>query len=186
MHGSPPNGGSKLNLGISPANLLINQGVMATLQERRLGYHSRAGLEPGTSRFPTLRINHYAARGIWLQLTPARSELPGCRVGSSELPGWPGLRTHQRRNEVRVRWTRLARSESVGWPSRQLFGPPCPSSAIDSRVGCNPVSESSAGSPAEYRRRRRPTSRWIRGIKRRARDERGGGSAGGGPQRARV
>jgi hypothetical protein len=23
---------------------------MATLQERRLGYHSRAGLEPGTSR----------------------------------------------------------------------------------------------------------------------------------------
>jgi hypothetical protein len=37
---------------------------MATLQERRLGYPSRAGLEPGTSRFSTLRINHCAARGI--------------------------------------------------------------------------------------------------------------------------
>jgi hypothetical protein len=37
---------------------------MATLQERHLGYHSRAGLEPGTSGFSTLRINHYAARGI--------------------------------------------------------------------------------------------------------------------------
>jgi hypothetical protein len=48
----------------SPANLLINQGVMATLQERRLGYHARADLEPGTSGFSTLRINHYAARGI--------------------------------------------------------------------------------------------------------------------------
>jgi hypothetical protein len=35
---------------------------MATLQERRLGYHSRAGLEPRTSRFSTLRLNHYAAR----------------------------------------------------------------------------------------------------------------------------
>jgi hypothetical protein len=49
-----------LKLGDSPANLLINHGVMATLQERRLRYHSRAGLEPGTSRFSTLRINHYA------------------------------------------------------------------------------------------------------------------------------
>jgi hypothetical protein len=55
---------TKIKLGDSPANLLINQGVMATLQERRLGYHSRAGLEPGTSGFSTLRINHYAARGI--------------------------------------------------------------------------------------------------------------------------
>jgi hypothetical protein len=51
-------------LGDSPANLLINQGVVATLQERRLGYHSRVGLEPGTSGFSTLRINHYAARAI--------------------------------------------------------------------------------------------------------------------------
>ncbi len=41
------------------------KGVMATLQERgRLGYHSQAGLEPGTSRFLTLRLNHYAARGM--------------------------------------------------------------------------------------------------------------------------
>jgi hypothetical protein len=42
---------------------------MAILQEHRLGYHSRAGLEPGTwpkilARFSTLRLNHYAARGI--------------------------------------------------------------------------------------------------------------------------
>jgi hypothetical protein len=35
---------------------------MATVQERRLGYHSQAGLEPGTSRFSTLLLNHYAAR----------------------------------------------------------------------------------------------------------------------------
>jgi hypothetical protein len=54
----------RYKLGDSPANLLINRGVMTTLQERRLGYHSRAGLEPGTSRFSTLRINYYAARGI--------------------------------------------------------------------------------------------------------------------------
>jgi hypothetical protein len=51
-------------LGDSPANSLINQGVMATLQERRLGYNSQAGLEPGNSRFSTLRLNYYAARGI--------------------------------------------------------------------------------------------------------------------------
>jgi hypothetical protein len=51
------------NLGILQPIVLINKGVMATLQERRLGYHSRVGLEPGTSRFSTLRINHYAARG---------------------------------------------------------------------------------------------------------------------------
>jgi hypothetical protein len=38
---------------------------MATLQERRLGYHSLAGLEPGTSRFSTLHLNHYAARGMY-------------------------------------------------------------------------------------------------------------------------
>ncbi len=57
-------GGCYEKLGDFPANLLINQGVMATLQERRLGYHSRAGLEPGTSRFSTLRIKHYAARGM--------------------------------------------------------------------------------------------------------------------------
>ncbi len=55
-----------VNLGI-PQPILINQGVMATLQERRLGYHSRAGLEPGTSslRFFTLLINHYAAWGMY-------------------------------------------------------------------------------------------------------------------------
>jgi hypothetical protein len=44
----------RLKVRYSPANLSINQGVMATLQECRLGYHSRAaraGLEPGTSRF---------------------------------------------------------------------------------------------------------------------------------------
>jgi hypothetical protein len=49
--------------GESPANSLINQGVMATLQERRLGYHSRAILEPKTSGFLIPRINHYATRG---------------------------------------------------------------------------------------------------------------------------
>jgi hypothetical protein len=37
---------------------------LATLQERRLGYHSRAGLEPGTSRFSTRRISHYAAARV--------------------------------------------------------------------------------------------------------------------------
>jgi hypothetical protein len=37
---------------------------MATLQERSLGYHSQAGLEPGTSRFLILCLNHYAALGM--------------------------------------------------------------------------------------------------------------------------
>jgi hypothetical protein len=59
-----PLGDSPDTLGNSPANLLISQGVMATLQERRLGYHSRAGLEPGISGVSSLRINHYAARGM--------------------------------------------------------------------------------------------------------------------------
>jgi hypothetical protein len=45
---------------------------MATLLERRLGYHSRAGLEPGTSKFATLRLNHYAARGMQYY-SPSRS-----------------------------------------------------------------------------------------------------------------
>ena len=38
---------------------------MAALQEHRQGYNSRAGLEPGTSRFSTLHINHYAIQGIY-------------------------------------------------------------------------------------------------------------------------
>jgi hypothetical protein len=59
---------SFLKLGDSPANSLISQGFMATLQERRLGYHSRAGLEPGTSRFLTLCLSHYAARGVFLKI----------------------------------------------------------------------------------------------------------------------
>jgi hypothetical protein len=49
---------------------------MATLQERRLGYHSRAGLEPGTSGFSTLRINHYAARGIQRIYPENRIKIP--------------------------------------------------------------------------------------------------------------
>jgi hypothetical protein len=86
-------------LGDSPANLLINQGVMATLQERRLGYHSRAGLEPGTSGFSTLRINHYAARGM---------RIPDLRLGRPStwttlyiegrslcLPVYPGQRDRE-------------------------------------------------------------------------------------------
>jgi hypothetical protein len=51
------------NLGIPQPIYSSTKGVMATLQERRLGYHSREGLEPGTSRFSTLRLNHYATRG---------------------------------------------------------------------------------------------------------------------------
>jgi hypothetical protein len=70
------NSGFFQKLGDSPANLLINQGVMATLQERRLGYHSRAGLEPGTSGFSTLRINHYAARGIQRIYPENRIKIP--------------------------------------------------------------------------------------------------------------
>ena len=74
-------------LGDSPANFLINRGVMATLQERRLGYHSRAGLEPGTSRFSTLRINHYAAWGMTQTAfaTVTHSEGPGTRTEAARL-----------------------------------------------------------------------------------------------------
>jgi hypothetical protein len=49
---------------------------MATLQERRLGYHSRAGLEPEPSRFSTLRLNHYAARGICVRACECVHVLP--------------------------------------------------------------------------------------------------------------
>jgi hypothetical protein len=42
-----------INLGFH-GQLKINRGVTATLQELRLGYHSRAGLEPGTSGSSTL------------------------------------------------------------------------------------------------------------------------------------
>jgi hypothetical protein len=53
----------KKKLWDSQVKLLCCQGVVSALPERRLGYHSRAGIEPGTSEFSTLRINHYAARG---------------------------------------------------------------------------------------------------------------------------
>jgi hypothetical protein len=50
------------NLGIPQPIFLSTK--MATLQELRLGYHSRVGLEPGNSGFSTLHIDHYATRGI--------------------------------------------------------------------------------------------------------------------------
>jgi hypothetical protein len=63
---------------------------MATLQERRLGYHSRAGLEPGTSRFSTLRINHCATRGISSSPPTGRGHRTGARAraghSSATLP----------------------------------------------------------------------------------------------------
>jgi hypothetical protein len=71
---------------------------MATLQERRLGYHSRAGLEPGTSRFSTLRINHYAARGMYGFLEAVEIESNGpvaisrgerSSRGMGHDPRWP-------------------------------------------------------------------------------------------------
>ena len=53
------------DMGIPQPVYESTKGVMATLQERgRLGYHSQAGLEPENSRFSTLCINHYDARGI--------------------------------------------------------------------------------------------------------------------------
>jgi hypothetical protein len=60
---------------------------MAILQERCLRYLSRAGLEPGTSGFSTLHINHYATRGTkqlscWRSTTVLRWRryfmFPGC------------------------------------------------------------------------------------------------------------
>jgi hypothetical protein len=54
-----------LKLRDPPANLLINLGIVATLQERRLWYHFPAGFEPGTSGSSTMRINHYATRSIY-------------------------------------------------------------------------------------------------------------------------
>jgi hypothetical protein len=66
---------------------------MATLQERRLGYHSRAGLEPGTSRFSPLRINHYAARGkLDVNFLPVNA-LPARRTRSPAAGDGLGPRT---------------------------------------------------------------------------------------------
>jgi hypothetical protein len=54
---------------------------MATLQERRLGYHSRAGLEPGTSGFSIL--SYKPPRYSWDKLVTAdRSRPPGRCEGS--------------------------------------------------------------------------------------------------------
>jgi hypothetical protein len=36
---------------------------MATLQERRLGYHPQTGLEPGTFGFSALHKNHFSTQG---------------------------------------------------------------------------------------------------------------------------
>jgi hypothetical protein len=63
---APQGGRPAKHLGISQP---INQSTkelwphLKGLEERRPGYHSRAGLEPGTSGFSTLRMNHCAARG---------------------------------------------------------------------------------------------------------------------------
>jgi hypothetical protein len=66
---------------------------MATLQERRLGYHSQAGLEPGTSRFSTLRLNHYAARGIIAaQSQRNRSAIAGAPLARVRAPWRCGRR----------------------------------------------------------------------------------------------
>ena len=51
--------GQKKKLGVSPANLLINQGVNGhTTRAPPRVPQTRAGLEPETSGFSTLRINH--------------------------------------------------------------------------------------------------------------------------------
>jgi hypothetical protein len=80
-----------VKLGVSPANVLINQGVMATLQERRLGYLSRAVLEPGTSGFSTPRINRYATRGIssgfYRYISPVRYPGTGTSPSTSASTG---------------------------------------------------------------------------------------------------
>jgi hypothetical protein len=65
----------------------IRQGVMATLQKRRLGYHLQMGLEPGFSGFLTLHIDHYcdyAIRGIVIML--CRHHFSGAWSKSSEFP----------------------------------------------------------------------------------------------------
>jgi hypothetical protein len=81
-----------LKLGDSPANFLINQRVVATLQERRLGYHSRAGLEPGISRFSTLRLNRYAARAYRYVCAKASSRSAGRtrQTGACVRVSWAG------------------------------------------------------------------------------------------------
>jgi hypothetical protein len=55
---------TSLKLGDSPANLLINQWGYGHTTRALPGVSLPSGLEPGTSRFSTLRLNHYAARGI--------------------------------------------------------------------------------------------------------------------------
>jgi hypothetical protein len=52
----------------------INQGVMAILQQRRLGHHFRVGLEPRTSGFSTLCYSVYKLPDVW-----AEPVSPNCR-----------------------------------------------------------------------------------------------------------
>jgi hypothetical protein len=73
-------------LGDSPADSIISQGVMATLQKRRLGYHSQMGLEPGFFGLLTLHIDHYcyyATRKIIIML---------CRHHFQRQAQWPSSR----------------------------------------------------------------------------------------------
>jgi hypothetical protein len=85
-------------LGDFPANLLINQGVMATLHERRLGYHSRSGLEPGTSGFLTLCVNYYATR--------CKQWMPGAAPCTTQIQGRDSTRSVLHRGAAQAEDTR--------------------------------------------------------------------------------
>ena len=89
----------KINLGDSPANLFKSTKVsMATPQARCRVPHTQASLEPRTSGFPTLSINHYATPGFLFGSNLAAADLhlllfPASllvRTAWSSLVGWLG------------------------------------------------------------------------------------------------
>jgi hypothetical protein len=69
----------------------MDRRVRATHQKRRLGYHSQAGLEPGTFEFSTPRINHHATRGMRINLNTQsllhRKDRAAARTRESRFKG---------------------------------------------------------------------------------------------------
>ena len=95
----------RVQLGDSPANLLYQPTCYGhTTRAPSRVPHNRASFEPGTSRFSTLRMNHYATRASAFVADTRASALVFRVTGFSAFvfqaaaAGWPGLRRPQRAN----------------------------------------------------------------------------------------
>ena len=73
------------NLGFPSQFIQINQGVNGHTTRAAPGVpHTRASLEPGTSGFSTLHINHYGTRGDKMGLSPSQPG-PLCHSGHAAM-----------------------------------------------------------------------------------------------------